>query len=431
MRIQRLKIQNYKGFAEFETRLNSRFMLIVGDNGRGKTAMLNALSVAFGGFLLGIPSARTRSINRQDVRETVRDYSGSLDFIQTYPVIIEAEGTVDDVSGQSIKLSWSRSLHSASARTTSKQAGAIKAIARTKYDAIVRGDEVSLPLLCFYGTGRLWEEPNVSRRIQPPSRFDAYKNSHEARVSSAELLAWLQRERLLELESDRPSKRLSAWKAAVEHCFGEPVSISYSASRKRLEVEFEERREIVGYDNLSHGQRNILCMVGDIAFKAVTLNPHLGANAVSATTGIVLIDEIDLHLHPNWQRMIVPALQKSFPEIQFIATTHSPFIVQSLRDGSVLNLDSMDVDDQVYNLNLMEIIEEIQNVDMPDRSAEYRRQVNAATRFISLARDVDTDATTEKSASSDAEMERILERDIADPGLAALLKIERLAGRKD
>ena len=71
----------------------------------------------------------------------------------------------------------------------------------------------------------------------------------------------------------------------------------------------------------------------------------------------VLIDEIDLHLHPRWQRKIIPSLLRAFPKLQFVATTHSPFIVQSLSEGSLLNLDNKEIDAEVYNLGLMEIIE--------------------------------------------------------------------------
>ncbi len=434
MRIDRLKLKNFKGFAEFDQRLNRRFTLIVGGNGVGKSTLLDALSVAFGAFLLGIPAARSRMISRIEVREDVRDYNGSLDFVPVFPVLVEAEGGMSsegDARSEEM-LIWRRELLSAKGRTTSKSATSIRSQAQNSYEAIVKGHDVTLPLLSYYGTGRLWEEPRKSSKSKRTSRFDAYKNSHEARVSSADLLAWVERERLLEFETDRPSDRLIAWMEAVEACFDEQVSIAYSPSRRRMEVAFTERKQIVSYENLSHGQRNILSMVGDIAFKAILLNPHLGADAVRQTPGIVLIDEIDLHLHPRWQRMIIPSLLRSFPRLQFFATTHSPFIVQSLREGSLLNLDDMDVDDQVYNLDLMDIVENIQNVSVPERSSEHLRQVKSAMKFMELAQSEAEIKEFQKVPSEElsAEMERILEREIDDPSLVALLKIKRRIARK-
>jgi len=73
----------------------------------------------------------------------------------------------------------------------------------------------------------------------------------------------------------------------------------------------------------------MLGMVADIAYRSAVLNPQLGSEAAQKTPGIVLIDEIDLHLHPKWQRRVVEDLRATFPALQFVATTHSPFIAFS------------------------------------------------------------------------------------------------------
>lgn len=98
-------------------------------------------------------------------------------------------------------------------------------------------------------------------------------------------------------------------------------------------------KEKLQFRQLSDGYRNIIGMVADIAYRCIKLNPHLGENAVKETPGIVLIDELDLHLHPNWQRRIVEDFKNTFPGIQFVATTHSPFIIQSLKEDELRNLD--------------------------------------------------------------------------------------------
>ena len=71
-------------------------------------------------------------------------------------------------------------------------------------------------------------------------------------------------------------------------------------------------------------------MVGDLAYRCCRLNSKKNMGALIATPGIVLIDEIELHLHPSWQQQILPTLQKIFPKIQFIVTTHSPQVVSSV-----------------------------------------------------------------------------------------------------
>jgi len=109
------------------------------------------------------------------------------------------------------------------------------------------------------------------------------------------------------------------------------------------------------FSNLSDGQRCTLAMVGDMAQKAASLNPQFGAEVLQKTPGVVLIDELDLHLHPRWQRRIIEDLRQTFPKIQFICTTHSPFLIQSLRSGEELLMLDGQPTAQVANLPLENI----------------------------------------------------------------------------
>lgn len=124
----------------------------------------------------------------------------------------------------------------------------------------------------------------------------------------------------------------------------------------------------------------MIAMVGDLAFKAAQLNPHLGADVLNQTPGIVLIDELDLHLHPRWQRHVVEDLRRMFPEVQFIATTHSPFVVQSLRDGELQPLDAQSIP-ETGNLSLEEI-SRLMGVKDPEVSRRYREMVGKAKDYL-------------------------------------------------
>lgn len=89
-------------------------------------------------------------------------------------------------------------------------------------------------------------------------------------------------------------------------------------------------------------------MVMEIAFRCFLLNPHLGKNAAKNTSGIVLIDEIDLHLHPEWQKRVINDLQNAFPNLQFIVTTHAPLVIGSLKNGKIFSIK----DNQTYDFPL-------------------------------------------------------------------------------
>lgn len=104
---------------------------------------------------------------------------------------------------------------------------------------------------------------------------------------------------------------------------------------KLLYVEQGKVKEI---EDLSAGYQSVLNLVLDIAYRMAILNPDAGENIPKAE-GIVLIDEIDSNLHPKWQWRIIEALTETFPNVQFIAATHSPIIVSSCKNANIISID--------------------------------------------------------------------------------------------
>ncbi len=349
MRIDRLTVDNFKGFEHHEFSFHPQMNLLVGVNGAGKTSVLDALAVAVGGWFLGLRGYDTRHIGPHDVRlVALTGTSGvgngrqapKVNWEFQYPCAVKASG---EVMGS--RLSWRRSLNTPGGRTTYVNARDIKDLAMKTDQQVRTGAKVILPLVSYYGTGRLWDAPHERFKVRSEkplirkdtrSRLDGYRNSVDPRVSFGELTRWIAEE---------------SWSAYQE---GGVVSVTYSAVRSAIlgciedshDLYFDPRRgEVIveigtqgrqPFSNLSDGQRTLLAMVGDIAQKAATLNPLLEDRALLETPGVVLIDELDLHLHPVWQRRVIEDLRRIFPLIQFFATTHSPFLIQSLRSGEEL-----------------------------------------------------------------------------------------------
>jgi len=111
--------------------------------------------------------------------------------------------------------------------------------------------------------------------------------------------------------------------------------IAYSSSNQQQIVLNHKEHGIMPLSMLSDGLRNTIVMVADIAFRCSKLNPHLGAKAALESYGIVMIDEVDMFLHPEWQQKILGALRRAFPKIQFIVTTHSPQILTTVPKESI------------------------------------------------------------------------------------------------
>lgn len=146
-------------------------------------------------------------------------------------------------------------------------------------------------------------------------------------------------------------------------------------------IEFGDGR-IVDFADMSDGYRNVLAISADLAIKISMLNPHLSESSLDQTPGVVLIDELDLHLHPKWQRRVADDLRRTFPKVQFICTSHSPFIVQSLRSGEELVvLDGVPVA-ETANLSLEDVAEGLMQVNEAEVSERYGKMKGVARSLL-------------------------------------------------
>lgn len=151
-------------------------------------------------------------------------------------------------------------------------------------------------------------------------------------------------------------------KGAIVDCVEDAEDVYYDERYQELIVVMRQTGHQM-FSNLSDGQRVMLTLIGDLARRAITLNPHLETDALKQTPGVVSIDELDLHLHPRWQRRVIHDLKKMFPKIQFIATTHSPQLVgealpheiRILEDGTVTTPSHS------FGIDSSRILEEVMN----------------------------------------------------------------------
>ncbi|EPT9146827.1 TPA: AAA family ATPase [Proteus mirabilis] len=111
--------------------------------------------------------------------------------------------------------------------------------------------------------------------------------------------------------------------------------LQYRASMGQQLVMEHPEQGYIPLSLLSDGLRNMVAMISDIAFRCIKLNPHLGEKAAIETSGIVLIDEVDMFLHPTWQQRVLSSLMEAFPKLQFIVTTHSPQVISTVHSDSI------------------------------------------------------------------------------------------------
>ncbi|MDP3545327.1 MAG: AAA family ATPase [Phreatobacter sp.] len=344
MRIDHLVIENFKGFSKREFSFASGFNLIVGTNGTGKTSTLEALAVATGSWFLGLRGYDSRHMLPNEVRLEPRNFDGEIRFEAQYPAKVTAAGSVMDEM-----LMWERSVDTPNGKTRFMHAANVKALAANA-DAHVRsGEGITLPLISYYGTGRLWQEPRATSQVKKPdklvgkkelSRLEGYKNSVDPRLSTRDLVIWIARQSWIGYQQGKEPPVFQAVKQAIIGCVEDAENLYFDPKRGEVIVVMRDHGA-QPFFNLSDGQRCMLAMVGDIAQKAAKLNPQFGANVLLETPGVVLIDELDLHLHPRWQRRVISDLRRTFPKIQFICTTHSPQLIGQAKSGEIILLDEL------------------------------------------------------------------------------------------
>ena len=218
------------------------------------------------------------------------------------------------------------------------------------------GDEtLTLPLIAYYGTGRLWKrEPSKKKReskLRQTFRcLSAYDDCLGAHLTDTTLAAWYERMTFKTLQRDSDIPEFSAVRCAVSNGLRtlrgfETIEFQSNLDTHELDIIYEDNglSVRVASSQLSDGYRVALNLFADIAYGAATLNPQLGDAVLDKTEGIVLIDEIDLHLHPKWQQIVLADLANSFPRMQFVVTTHAPSVIASANESQLVIVDGGDI----------------------------------------------------------------------------------------
>ena len=429
MRINRLTVRNFRKFTEKSFEFHPQFTVLVGDNGSGKTAVLDALRIGAGAYLLGVPDIQAPSIKREHVRRETRRNGEFSTFEPVTPSIVHCVGNVHRTD-----LCWHRELNSLDSRTTRKGVQNL----RLCTDRRIRQNDpdTAFPLILSYDTGRLWVERRMTKQtrsmIRSPlgrqSRFEAYRGCLDSATSSELLRGWTKKMALISTQEGRVLDSLQAVYSAVAGCVEGVERALYDFELDDIALDFKNGSRFP-FGFLSDGQRSMTALAADIAMRCVQLNPHLKGDAPKGTDGVVLIDELDLHLHPNWQRRIVGDLTSFFPKLQFVATTHSPFIVQSLDRQGLVNLsDEGILEEKKEPRSVEDVAEETMGVKVPQRSRLFLEKEAAARKYYELldrlGDDDDPDVVKAKK-----EPDEIEGRFMDDPAYAAFLKLRRAAAK--
>lgn len=427
MRIDTINLTNFRNVEKQSLKLNPHFTVLIGINGRGKSTWLHALRVACGSYLLSIPETLNRHIVPDEIRQTNKDF-----LIQHTPVIVEASGSFSE---RESLITWRRQIPKGKNYTTSSAAdvGDIRSIGKEKYDKMLTGsDDLNLPIIAFFGTSRVHgggrnRETRIGRQIFK----EGYHSWSEMRSSVYRYDAWLKTYDILAKEGKEYPLSKQVFFETLKASNPYIKDIAFVGTELWLKIEMDDYiSEYLPIHLHSDGIISYTEMVAELAYRCIVLNGKKQEKAILDTNGVVMIDELDLHLHPNWQRHVVSDLKKAFPNIQFVATTHSPFIVQSLAKSELINLDLENhegLESDPSNYGIEDVSEIEMGVENVARSEAFNERVEIAAKYFKLINQGKTSKSDAEVAELREQLNKLEERFSDDATFVATLKLERNA----
>jgi predicted ATP-binding protein involved in virulence len=413
MKLESLQLTNFRGFRELEITFDPSFTVLIGGNMAGKTTVLDGAAIGLGTLVGGNSGALSRDIEVDEVRRHIEDVAGVPDLQRQWPAIVRVRATLP--TGPS---SWTR-VRDESGTWIGADSNVVFPL-----NAFIR-TETSLPVIAQYGVQRTWGgHKDIVDHRDVGSRADGYKACFGITSTHGQLAGWMRKQTLVQLQrgGGYVQPQLAAVETAIKACINDVTRFWFDVQYEELCLE-RTGGDIQSFAMLSEGYRNTVAMVADIAWRAAVLNPQHGRDAHELTEGVVLIDEIDLHLHPAWQRRIIADLRRTFPKIQFIVTTHSPQIVASVTRDQVRLLDQNQLVSgipYVEGRDSSEILEDVFGV--PARPEQVKVEIKEVYQLIEAAKFAEArarlDQLEERLGPHDAELIRVrwlLDTEDSDP----------------
>ncbi len=338
MKIKNIKLKNFKGHIDTEIDFDDHLTVVVGINGAGKSSVLEAISLCLTWIIAKLkdPNAEGQYIPKNSVNNRVKksenaSISAQFDVIKSLIISNNSKNEAHNLSNF---------------KDLKEYATGLKGL--LDLEALEQ-----VPVLMHYGVKRAVEDiPLRVRKNHIYSIFETYENYHSETANFKSFFEWYRNQEDVEKEKLRDNNfgvfdsNVSAYKFTADHELSavrraiQKFMPSYShirVKRNPLQMLVTKDGVTMSMEQLSEGEKIYFALVGDLCRRLVLANPTMEDPLLGE--GIVLIDEIDLHLHPKWQKEIGVKLSQVFPNIQFIVTTHSPLIINNIHAESVRVID--------------------------------------------------------------------------------------------
>jgi predicted ATP-binding protein involved in virulence len=382
MKIKSIKLINYRGAVSLNIDFHRQLNVFIGVNGAGKSTILDSLAIMLSWLVNRLKN--TNASGRQISETEINNGQGTA--------IIEITGVTEDSQEITWKIVKTRTgyIHAGERSNFSQLNEYTQQIQRqiTEHQG-----QINLPLFVYYSVNRAVLDTPL--KIKTKHQFDslsAYENALTSGSDFRTFFEWFREREDLENENRKyreaeikpegfcfPDPQLEAVRETIERFL--PDFTNLSVRRNPLRMEVTKKDKIVTVNQLSDGEKCLIAMLGDLARRMAIANPQ---NPYPLTgTGVIIIDEIDLHLHPQWQRFVVPKLLEVFPNCQFFISTHSPNIITHVQPESLHFMEQTEMGikfhpvQESYGKNVDRILEDLMGLETtrPQEIAEALKDI--------------------------------------------------------
>ena len=338
MYLERVVLKNYKAIEYAEMELKPGINILIGDNGVGKTSILEGIAAGLSGLFVNVPGVSKKNIIKDDVRvliEPTGDSSTSITYCE--PVSVGCRLKISDDN----LFTWNRVREELSSTHTKIDDKSVC----TWMKKITNQPDTLLPLISFQSAARAWKVKRGDFGQELKKKLDdrrcGYIGCLDSTMDVKAIQQWCMKQEVVALKKGKTVAEYEMFNTIIAtfmkeiNELDEYPHIYYSPQFD--ELTYKDSNQEMAISKLSSGYQSLLWMIMDLAYRMCILNPML--HNTSEIKGIVLVDEIDMHLHPKWQWNIVKALEATFTNVQFIVATHSPIVISSAKEANLILLD--------------------------------------------------------------------------------------------
>jgi predicted ATP-binding protein involved in virulence len=392
MRIETLHIQNFRGFLDLKLNFpKSNLAVLIGINGAGKSSILDCIAIMLAQFV-----AKLRNLEVADIELSEND------------IKINSGSTVNDitVSLENLEiLSW-KIIEEGFEKQNHENHDEIDIYIQRLQENLKSHPDLNLPVMVYYQTHRMVLKNPYTFSLKKGKQekyyqFHAYQKAFSSEINNfQDFFDWFKEEEDYENEirlrenPDYRNPRLEIIRRAItnllnkfsHHHFSNlrvvrSISQRFIRNSGKPSLTITKNNQDFKIEQLSDGEKMLLMLVTDLARRLAIANPN--SQDALLGEGIVLIDEIDLHLHPTWQRSVIPSLMQTFPNCQFIVTTHSPQVLSQVKKENVFILENYQIVENTphtYGKDSNSILYEL--MDVKERPEVVQNQIDNCLKLI-------------------------------------------------